>query len=81
MRSLKMQERHGRLLKLVAGTMMIALAATMLVAPEAMTSPLLASVIFAAAVGTAVLIHLVTRRVRPEHASPAPSRPGERTSV
>lgn len=66
MRSLKMQERHGRLLKLIAGTMMIALALTMLVAPEAMSRPLVALMIFAAALGTAALIHLVTRRIRPD---------------
>ncbi|MCA1783078.1 MAG: glutaredoxin family protein [Dermatophilaceae bacterium] len=65
MRSLKMQERHGRLLKLVAGTMMLALAATVLIAPEAMSNPLFALLIFAAAIGVAALIHLVMRRVRP----------------
>ena len=62
MRSLKMQERHGRLLKLVAGTMMIALAVTMLVAPEAMTSPVVALAIFGAAVLAAAAVHLVWTR-------------------
>ncbi|MBC7310594.1 MAG: hypothetical protein H5T81_11285 [Tetrasphaera sp.] len=65
MRSLKMQERHGRVLKLIAGTMMIALALTMLIAPEAMNRPLVAVAIFAAAMGAAALVHLITRRVRP----------------
>lgn len=74
MRSLKMQERHGRLLKLVAGTMMIALAVTVLVAPEAMSTPVLALLIFAAAIGVAALIHLVMRRVRPEEFSGEPER-------
>lgn len=66
MRSLKMQERHGRLLKLLAGAMMIALALTMLLAPEAMSHPVLAVVIFLAAVGAAVGVHLVMRRLRPQ---------------
>ena len=78
MRSLKMQERHGRLLKLIAGTMMIALAVTMLVAPEAMTKPVLAFLIFAVALGAAGLIHLVMRRLRPEEfaGESAAERPG-----
>lgn len=59
MRSLKMQERHGRLLKLVAGTMMLALAVTVLVDPEAMSNPATALLVFLAAFGTAGLIHLV----------------------
>lgn len=70
MRSLKMQERHGRLLKLVAGTMMIALALTMLVAPQAMSRPLMALVIFAAALGAAALIHLLYRRMGPDDVGP-----------
>jgi glutaredoxin len=66
MRSLKMQERHGRLLKLVAGTMMLALAVTVLLDPEAMSDPVTALLVFLAAVGAAALIHLVwTRRNRP----------------
>jgi cytochrome c biogenesis protein CcdA/glutaredoxin len=36
MRSLKVQERHGRALKIVSGMLMITLAAVMLVRPEAM---------------------------------------------
>jgi glutaredoxin len=74
MRSLKLQERHGRLLKLVAGTMMIALAVTVLLAPEAMTRPVLALLVFAAAIGAAVVIHLVMRRVRPEEFAAPPER-------
>lgn len=59
MRSLKMQERHGRLLKLVAGTMMLALAVTVLVEPEAMSNPATALLVFLAAFAAAALIHLV----------------------
>lgn len=74
MRSLKMQERHGRLLKLLAGSMMIALAVTMLTAPEAMSRPLVAVLIFTAAITAAVVIHLVMRRLRPEAFAEVPAR-------
>ncbi|KAB7741015.1 hypothetical protein GA707_18185 [Nostocoides sp. F2B08] len=62
MRSLKMQERHGRLLKLVAGTMMLALAITVLVDPEAMSDPGTAVLVFLGAFGAATLIHLTWSR-------------------
>lgn len=64
LRASKMQERHGRLLKLIAGTMMVALALTVLISPESMSNPLLALAVFAAAFAAAAVIHLVTRRVR-----------------
>jgi len=64
LRASKMQERHGRLLKLVAGTMMLALAATVLVSPEAMSDPLKAMLVFVAAFAVAGAIHLVVRSVR-----------------
>jgi cytochrome c biogenesis protein CcdA/glutaredoxin len=64
LRSTKLQERHGRLLKLVAGTMMLALAVTVLVSPEAMSSPATALGVFAAAFAAAGTTHLVTRAVR-----------------
>lgn len=63
LRATKMQERHGRLLKLVAGTMMLALAVTVLVDPEAMSDPLLALAVFAGAFGVAAVVHLVTTAV------------------
>lgn len=64
MRAAKLQERHGRLLKLVAGTMMLALAVTVVVRPDAMSDPLTALAVFAAALGAATLVHLVMRSVR-----------------
>lgn len=63
MRVAKMQERHGRLLKLVGGTMMLALAVTVLVEPSAMSDPLTALVVFAAALFAAGAVHLVSRAV------------------
>ncbi len=64
LRATKLQERHGRVLKLAAGVMMLALAVTVLVRPEAMTNPLAALAVFAAALAVAVAVHLVTRAVR-----------------
>jgi hypothetical protein len=59
-----MQERHGQLLKLVAGTTMLALAGTLLVRPETMQEPVGALVVFAAAFGVAAVVHGATSRVR-----------------
>lgn len=73
LRATKLQERHGRLLKLVAGAMMLALAVTVLVNPEAMTNPLTALAVFAAALVVAAGVHFVTRAVR------GPRWPGSRT--
>ena len=64
MRAMKLQERHGQLLKLVAGTTMLALGGTLLVRPATMQEPLGALVVFAAAFAVAAVVHLVTLRVR-----------------
>jgi cytochrome c biogenesis protein CcdA/glutaredoxin len=61
LRATKVQERHGRLLKLVGGTMMLALAVTVLVDPAAMSDPLTALAVFGAAFGLATVVHLVAR--------------------
>lgn len=72
LRATKMQERHGRLLKLVAGAMMLALAGTVLVRPETMSEPLGALAVFAGAFSLAGAVHLVTTWVK--------GRPGETDS-
>jgi cytochrome c biogenesis protein CcdA/glutaredoxin len=61
LRATRMQERHGRLLKLVGGTMMLALAVTVLVDPAAMSDPLTALGVFGTAFGVAGVVHLVVR--------------------
>lgn len=61
LRAAKVQERHGRLLKLVGGTMMLALAVAVLVDPAAMSDPLTALGVFGAALAVAALVHLVMR--------------------
>jgi thiol-disulfide isomerase/thioredoxin len=64
MRATKMQEKHGQLLKLVAGTTMLALGVVMLVRPETMEDPLGALVVFVLAFVAAWLVHRLTTLVR-----------------
>lgn len=63
LRATKMQERHGRLLKLVAGTTMLALAGTVLVSPATMNDPVGALTVFGVAFAVAAVIHLATTTV------------------
>ena len=62
LRATKMQERHGQLLKLVAGTTMLALAGTVLIRPETMNDPVEATLVFVAAFAVTGLVHLLVRR-------------------
>jgi thiol-disulfide isomerase/thioredoxin len=57
MRATKLQEKHGRVLKLVAGTTMLALAGTVLVRPETMNDPMQALLVFAGAFVIAWIVH------------------------
>jgi thiol-disulfide isomerase/thioredoxin len=81
LRAAKMQERHGRLLKLVAGTTMLALAGTVLVSPATMNEPVGALAVFAAAFAVAAVVHLLTTWVTQRRqgdgrpSSHQPSRP------
>jgi hypothetical protein len=68
MRATKMQEKHGEVLKLVAGVTMLALAGTMVFAPELMEEPMSALALFAAAFALAAIIHLVTMSIRQRRA-------------
>ncbi|HEX6249445.1 MAG TPA: hypothetical protein VFZ64_16365 [Nocardioidaceae bacterium] len=82
LRTTKMQERHGRLLKLVAGTTMLALAVTVLVRPETMSQPGPALAVFGSAFAAAGVVHLVTRRVQRRQGAGRPSshQPSSRVS-
>jgi hypothetical protein len=55
----KLSEREGRFLKLLSGTMMLALGGVLLVSPERLSDPLLAMVL----IGTAALLALVLHRL------------------
>jgi len=58
----RLEEKHGRILKLVGGVLMLALAAVMLIKPALMNNLLSSLIIFAAAFAGAMVI-LVTHRV------------------
>jgi cytochrome c biogenesis protein CcdA len=76
MRATKLQEKHGRLLKLVAGTIMIALAGTMIFAPAVMEDVLGATLVFAVAIVVAGAVHGITtrwRHHRQHHPRPRPT--------
>ncbi len=62
MRASKLQEKHGRVLKLVAGVFMLALAGTMIVRPSIMESPLGATIVFLVATAVALGTHLIATR-------------------
>jgi cytochrome c biogenesis protein CcdA/glutaredoxin len=64
LRIARFQERHGQLLKLVGGTVMLALGVVMLVSPAVMNTVGGTVLVFLAAALTTAVIHLVTRRVR-----------------
>ncbi|HSL25710.1 MAG TPA: hypothetical protein VLA54_05445 [Acidimicrobiia bacterium] len=68
MRATKLEERAGRILKLVGGAVMIVLAGTLLFAPEAMSSVGGAVAVFGVAVGVVLVLlgaEWVGRRRRP----------------
>jgi glutaredoxin len=67
LRATKLQEHHGRVLKLFAGVTMLALAVTVLVAPEVMTEPIAAGLLFVGALTAAGIVHLVTRALATVH--------------
>jgi membrane associated rhomboid family serine protease len=64
MRAMKLEERAGRRLKLVGGVVMIALAATLVFAPEAMSSVGGALAVFGIAIGVVFGILGVERAMR-----------------
>jgi thiol-disulfide isomerase/thioredoxin len=69
MRSMKLQEKHGELLKLFAGVTMLVLAAVMIIDPTLMEDPIAALALFAAAFVAAAIIHAVTTRIRAHRAA------------
>ena len=67
MRAAKLQERHGRLLKLVGGVVMVTLAAVMIVAPELLESVTGTAGVFAAAAAVTALTVWITKLVSRAH--------------
>jgi cytochrome c biogenesis protein CcdA len=73
LRIARFQERHGQLLKLVGGMVMLALGVVMLIQPAVMNSVEGTVGVFLAAAGATAVIHLTDRRVR--GAAPGPRGP------
>lgn len=65
LRATKLQERHGRVLKLVAGMVMLFLAVTLIAAPEVMNSVTGALGVFGAALAATAAVLVVHRRWLP----------------
>jgi cytochrome c biogenesis protein CcdA/glutaredoxin len=65
MKRSRFEERHGRILKLVGGMIMLALAVTLVVAPETMHSLAGTLLIFGGAVAASLVILWLHRRVLP----------------
>lgn len=64
MRAMKLQEKHGELLKLFAGVTMLVLAVVMVIDPALMENPVAALVLFASAFVLAAATHMVSDRVK-----------------
>jgi hypothetical protein len=78
MRAAKLQEHHGRMLKLAGGMVMLALAGAMAFAPQVMASVGGSLLLFAGAVGATALVVTLHRGVLPR--LPGGRRHGDRTA-
>jgi cytochrome c biogenesis protein CcdA/glutaredoxin/thiol-disulfide isomerase/thioredoxin len=65
MKLTRFEEKHGRILKLIGGMIMLALALTMIFDPDLMNQVSSAILIFAAAITASFLVMLIHRRVLP----------------
>jgi glutaredoxin len=65
LRVTKLEEKHGRILKLIGGTLMLTLAAVMLINPALLNDLMTSIIIFTVAFSAAMLIMLVHRVILP----------------
>ncbi len=65
LKSNRLEEKHGRILKLIGGTLMLALAAVMMINPALMNRVSTSLIVFGVAFGMAAVILLVHRQVLP----------------
>jgi len=65
LKSSKLEEKHGRILKLIGGVLMLTLAVVMLVNPSLMSDVGKSLVVFAIAFGVTILILLLHRAILP----------------
>ncbi len=61
----RLEEKHGRILKLIGGTLMLSLAAVMIADPALMNKVSTSLIVFGVAFGAAALILLIHRRILP----------------
>lgn len=83
LRSVKLQQRHGQALKIVAGSVLVTLAVTMLAMPSAMQSVSGTVTVFAVAVAVGLLVWLIARwraQVRTQRVSSVPSSASARNA-
>jgi thiol-disulfide isomerase/thioredoxin len=67
LKSGKMEEKHGRSLKLLGGVIMLTLALVMVFAPKLMEDVASSLMVFAAAIGFTLIVLYVHRKVLPKH--------------
>jgi len=65
LKSSKIEEKHGRILKLIGGTLMLALSIAMLVDPFIMNNMSSSLIVFGAAMALTLVVLLLHRRVLP----------------
>lgn len=65
LKSNKLEEKHGRILKLIGGTLMLTLAAVLLIDPGLMNRVSTSLIIFGVAFGAALLVLLIHRVILP----------------
>ncbi len=66
MRASKLEEKHGRILKLIGGMLMLALAGMMLINPSLMNSLSSSLIVFGGAFGATLVILLIHRTILPK---------------
>jgi hypothetical protein len=66
LRKTKLEEKHGRILKLIGGMLMLSLAVVMLVDPQLMNNLMSALIVFGIAFAVSGLILLIHRVILPK---------------
>jgi drug/metabolite transporter (DMT)-like permease len=67
MRASRLEEKHGRLLKLISGTMMVFLGGVMVINPKMMNSIKSSILVFMFAFFTASLIYFIHQKILPKY--------------
>ena len=80
LKSSKLEEKHGRILKLIGGMLMLALAVVMLVKPALMNSLGSSLLIFGAATLATLLVLLIHRTILPRFGIRIGTELGTKTS-